>query len=152
MKAKVFAAAPFSSHTHKHMQAGGWKISLLPRPLFCAVMKTAVKGCDFMQLWYPYHFCHQAPLGDLQDPNECSLVFSLVPVLQGKDITSSLVCGGLGWELCFFFSKILRGKIMKSKSCFTAITSFPLNSWHLLSVNQLPCVAGICDSELKVDF
>lgn len=47
-------------------------------------------------------------------------------VLQREEHTSSLVCGGLGWEhqLHFLFNELLQGKIMKPKSCFTTITFF----------------------------
>lgn len=70
--AEVFAMAPFNSHTHR----GSWKVSLLPGPPFCSGNKTALKGCNFMEPWSPCHFCPQAPLGDLWDPDECWLVFS----------------------------------------------------------------------------
>lgn len=73
--------------------------------------------------------------------------------LQGRNITS-LICGSLGWghRLHFLFSEIVGGKIMKPKSCFASITFSPLNSWHVLPINEFSPVVGIHDLTLKMDF
>lgn len=68
-----FTMVPFNFHTHT--QAAGRSL-FSQGHLSVLEEKLPLKGCNFMQPWCPCHFCPQAPLGDLWDPDECWLVFS----------------------------------------------------------------------------